>query len=91
MRPASGCCCRVHNVSGRQVQVRADNAYAPHDHHNLNLGPGAEALDAWPIAAAGHWYDISVAVAAEPAYGRRLAGHIETGRPSRSDPALDWS
>jgi phospholipase C len=46
-------------------------------------------VGSWPIAAAGHWYDLIVTVDEEPAFGRRLAGHIETGRPSRSDPALD--
>jgi hypothetical protein len=29
-----------------------------------------------------------VTAAAEPAYLRRLAGHVETGRASTSDPAL---
>jgi phospholipase C len=81
----------VRNRSGRAVTVHTGNAYAPHDHHNLNLGPGAQAQDAWPIADAGHWYDVSVVVADDPTYARRLAGHIETGSPSRSDPALDWA
>ncbi|WP_139052514.1 phospholipase domain-containing protein, partial [Xanthomonas cannabis] len=39
------------------------------------------------LAASDHWYDV---VVEQPgaAFRRRLAGHLETGRPSRSDPAL---
>jgi hypothetical protein len=34
------------------------------------------------------WYDVSVTSDANPQYLRRLAGHVETGEPSVSDPAL---
>jgi phospholipase C len=34
------------------------------------------------------WYDVSVTAAGDPSYLRRLAGHVETGRPSVSDPAF---
>jgi phospholipase C len=33
------------------------------------------------------WYDIAVTSSAGPSYLRRLAGHVETGLPSISDPA----
>jgi phospholipase C len=32
------------------------------------------------------WFDLSVTMAGEPAFLRRFAGHVETGRPSTSDP-----
>jgi phospholipase C len=34
------------------------------------------------------WYDLEVTVAGDAAFQRRLAGHVETGRPSTSDPAI---
>jgi phospholipase C len=34
------------------------------------------------------WYDITITAHGNPAYLRRLAGHVETGAPSISDPAL---
>jgi phospholipase C len=34
------------------------------------------------------WYDVSVTSDADPGYLRRLAGHVETGQASISDPAL---
>ena len=39
-------------------------------------------------ARAHGWYDVRIAVDWNPAFGRRLAGHVETGRPSISDPAI---
>jgi phospholipase C len=41
-----------------------------------------------PAVLAGGWYDVTVTAAAEPGYLRRLAGHVETGQASISDPAL---
>ena len=38
-------------------------------------------------AAAGHWYDITVVSDHDTSFSRRFAGHVETGRPSVSDPA----
>jgi phospholipase C len=34
------------------------------------------------------WYDLSVVCEQDGTFLRRLAGHIETGRPSTSDPAI---
>jgi phospholipase C len=36
----------------------------------------------------GGWYDLIVTVAGDPTFNYRLAGHVETGRDSISDPAL---
>ena len=41
-----------------------------------------------PGELADGWYDMSVTVAAESGYLRRLAGHVETGRPSITDPMI---
>jgi phospholipase C len=39
----------------------------------------------WNLAASGQWYDFTVTAAA---FTRRLAGRIETGADSISDPAM---
>jgi len=41
-----------------------------------------------PLAASHHWYDYSVRVKNLSGYSRRVAGHLETGSPSISDPAM---
>jgi phospholipase C len=79
----------LHNAGAEPLAVRTANAYAGGKGRLHRLAPGARVLDAWRIAEAGHWYDVSVVTAEDLRFLRRLAGHIETGRPSRSDPALD--
>jgi len=51
------------------------------------LKPGASHTVRYPVAGTDHWYDF---VVEEPSssYARRFAGHVETGRPSWSDPAI---
>ena len=34
------------------------------------------------------WYDLTVKAASDAGFTRQLAGHVETGRPSVSDPAI---
>jgi phospholipase C len=81
----------LRNESLRPVVVRTADAYAAGRARSLPLAPGTEAVDAWRIEANGCWYDVTITLAGDPGYLRRAAGHIETGRPSRSDPALDWA
>ncbi|WP_434026228.1 phosphocholine-specific phospholipase C [[Pseudomonas] boreopolis] len=55
--------------------------------HELSLAAGAQDELRYDLAASDHWYDLLVELG-DGAFRRRLAGHLETGRPSRSDPAL---
>jgi phospholipase C len=51
--------------------------------------PGGESADLYVDLRAHHaWYDLHVTVDTDPHFARTLAGHVETGRPSMSDPAL---
>ena len=34
------------------------------------------------------WYDLTVTAESDPTFARQLAGHVETGRPSVTDPAI---
>jgi phospholipase C len=80
----------LRNQGQGPVSIRTANAYSSGDVRVHSLSPGAEFEDAWAIAPAAHWYDIAVTADADRRFLRRLAGHIETGGPSRSDPALAW-
>jgi phospholipase C len=52
------------------------------------LPPGGQARRGWFLRASGGWYDLSVRCDGEGAYLRRLAGRLETGAPSITDPAM---
>ena len=40
------------------------------------------------VGTTGGWYDVNVTVKSLPEYMRRLAGRMETGANSVSDPAM---
>lgn len=52
------------------------------------LPPNGSATFVSPLEESFGWYDFSVRVGSDPGFLRQLAGHVETGRPSLSDPAI---
>ncbi|WP_037361728.1 phosphocholine-specific phospholipase C [Amycolatopsis orientalis] len=52
------------------------------------LAPGGRAEHVADPSANYGWYDVAITSDRDPAYRRTLAGHVETGKPSASDPAL---
>ncbi|WP_442807439.1 phosphocholine-specific phospholipase C [Trinickia soli] len=53
---------------------------------------GGESADLCVDLRAYHgWYDLQVTVDTDPLFQRKLAGHVETGRPSMSDPAFSMA
>jgi phospholipase C len=43
--------------------------------------------DSWSVRDTYGWYDLSVSSDSNAAFMRRLAGRVESGKPSVSDPA----
>lgn len=70
----------------RAVEIR-DNAYngSPSSHILL---PGERKALAIETGSSAGWYDLSVRVADDSAFGRRYAGRVETGEWGISDPAM---
>lgn len=52
------------------------------------LPPNGSATFVSPLEESFGWYDFIVKVGSDPGFLRQLAGHVETGRPSVSDPAI---
>jgi len=52
------------------------------------LEPGQSLTWHWPFEASFGWYDLTITVDSDATFERRLAGHVETGNDSVSDPAL---
>ena len=68
------------------VNPSDDYTHQPSRRHVVLPGSRVESL--WDILSSDHWYDMTVTSDHDPRFLRRLAGHRETGRPSRTDPAL---
>ena len=63
------------------------NQYTGQDFAQV-LAPGESIGRYWPLDGSFGWYDFTVRVAGDETFLRHLAGHVETGRDSVSDPAI---
>jgi phospholipase C len=52
------------------------------------LEPGRSFVWRWSLEGSHGWYDLAIEVEGDASFSHRLAGHVETGRPSASDPAF---
>jgi len=67
--------------------VRA-NAYRSDGPWTAKVAGGSMNKLQWDLSGSASWYDFSVTCDADPAFYRRFAGRVETGRDSVSDPAM---
>ncbi len=94
--PEVRCACDGHhlrlvlsNPGNKPVKVTVKpNAYSRQAARTFVLAAGDTVSDHWQLASTMGWYDLSVTTEASASYLRRLAGRVENGRPSVSDPAI---
>jgi phospholipase C len=78
----------VRNGSAHKATVTVVDAYSG-ERITRSLGGGfGHAEGVIPLERFRGWYDLLVTVAEDPGFQYRLAGHVETGRDSISDPAM---
>ncbi len=65
------------------------NKYRQVPAQTVNVPARSSSVLRIPVATSAHWYDVSVRVGGQADFLRRFAGHIETGLPSVSDPAME--
>ncbi|MBM9503295.1 phosphocholine-specific phospholipase C [Actinacidiphila acididurans] len=74
------------NTGRTDVRLTVTNAYTGH-HDTYTVKAGRRETH-WVEAGSSHrWYDLTVVSDHDAAFLRRLAGHVENGRPGVSDPA----
>jgi phospholipase C len=78
---------RIRNVGEHKVTVNVLDAYTGNQ-VTRQLRDDEEFNENVSLNALHGWYDLIVTVAEDPTFNYRLAGHVETGRDSFSDPAL---
>jgi len=62
------------------------NAYGK-DSRTVKVAAQGNQFVNWPVAQSGNWYDLTVSLDGAKGFSRRLAGRMETGADSISDPA----
>jgi phospholipase C len=76
------------NTGQHTVRLSVSNAYGPRHPATYRLLPGGRVTHRVELRHSHFWYDVSVTGDHDATYLRRLAGHVETGRPSTSDPGI---
>jgi phospholipase C len=77
----------LHNRGGAIGKVRILDAYS-----KKTVVLAFDACDTltphWQLDSSFGWYDLTIKVDSDPGFMQQLAGHIETGNDSMSDPAI---
>jgi phospholipase C len=77
----------ITNIGGSQAEVSVLDAYTGYASRRL-LQSQERFEGQLSLSQFYGWYDLIVTVAGDPTFTYRLAGHVETGKESFSDPAL---
>jgi phospholipase C len=78
----------LHNRGVEPVELTlTPNAYTRED-HRVVVPAGETRTRRWSTERSARWYDVTVTARGLPSFRRRLAGRVETGRDSLSDPAM---
>jgi phospholipase C len=86
-RQSGGIALVLQNRGSSAVNVSVFDAYSGQTQARL-LQPQQSVTFASTLQASFGWYDFTVTVNSDPGFRRQLAGHVETGRASMSDPAM---
>ncbi len=77
----------VNRGSGQIAVIVHDNAYKQGD-VKKEVPVGGEASLSIDTRRSFGWYDFTVRIAGNDQFAKRYAGHVETGSPSMTDPAM---
>jgi phospholipase C len=75
------------NTGKTEVTFTITNSYGGRS-KQLKLRAGGTTTYRVDLSQSKRWYDVSVVAAGDSAFLRRFAGHVETGEPGVSDPAI---
>ncbi|MHC1478646.1 phosphocholine-specific phospholipase C [Frateuria aurantia] len=78
----------LRNPGQRTLTLQLYDHYQADAVHATSLAAEASIVRRLPLGTNYQWYDFSLRCEQLPGYLRRMAGHIETGKPSMSDPAI---
>jgi phospholipase C len=77
----------IRNDGSSAAQVHIFDAYTDKTQTRV-VQPNGSATFVDTLHKSFGWYDVTVSVDSDASFRRQLAGHVETGRPSVTDPAI---
>jgi phospholipase C len=76
------------NDGNDTLELTVTSAYGKQQPKTYALSPHAATTVIVDLGSTSGWYDLAVVTASDTTFMRHLVGHVETGRPSTSDPAI---
>jgi len=86
-RESEGIALVIRNLGSSAQKISILDGYSGKIHTRV-LHPQNTATFVNPLKESFDWYDLTVQVESDASFVRQLAGHVETGRPSVTDPAI---
>ena len=83
----SGITLDISNRASQIARVSVFNRYTSRT-TTLVLGPGESDSKSWSLTRTGGWYDLAITVDGDAQFAYQLAGHLENGEDSISDPIM---
>jgi phospholipase C len=77
----------IHNRGARLRGLHIVDAYA-RDRTVHEVDPGETSVQRFQLARSFGWYDFALTADSDPSFRYQIAGHLESGCDSMSDPAL---
>jgi phospholipase C len=78
---------RIHNAGSTDIQVMVKDVYSGMVTAET-IRAGGDFSGDWDLAQNHNWYDLIVSVVGDRTFRQRLAGHLENGEDSYTDPAM---
>jgi len=75
------------NKGTTTIELQVTNVYTSALSSKV-LKAGATFQQSYPVDANNHWYDLLLAVVEDANFRQEIAGHVETGKDSKTDPAI---
>jgi phospholipase C len=77
----------IDNHGDAVFKVKVFNSYT-NEKTEHTLKPNGELSEFWSLHSSYGWYDFTITTDSDASFQRRLAGHLETGHDSMTDPAI---
>jgi phospholipase C len=84
---SGGVVVEIHNEGSSAEKVSTFDAYTDKTQTHV-VQPHESATFVYTLHKSFGWYDVTVSVDSDASFRRQVAGHVETGRPSVTDPAI---
>ena len=77
----------IDNQGDAALKVSVFNSYTNKEREHT-LKPNGELSEFWSLHSSFGWYDFTITTDSDASFQQRLAGHLETGHDSMTDPAI---